>query len=145
MQRASRTPAALALLSALLVLGGAALFFGVVKDCGTPAQSGVHFTFTPGDLRGAERVTACVEGRCRRVENPGTSRGITVPATADGPRRVRTQLIVQRPGGATQLQTLDADLRRTEPDGKHCGTWWTARVDLGGPPGAGRAVSAPSS
>jgi hypothetical protein len=76
--------------------------------------------------RRADRVTACVAGRCNQLDRRASAVEFDIPA--DGPRSVSVLLVAERDGKPADVPSGAVRLERSEPNGPGCGTWWNARV-----------------
>jgi hypothetical protein len=113
-----------------LVAAGAGVAFAVASDeklCTlVGGMTGVTVQLPDGDPRDAGRTTVCVEGHCRRVTRQVA--GALFPLEASGPRVVSVVFVLERMGEAADVRVMSARLKRFEPNGPGCGTWWTAVV-----------------
>lgn len=85
---------------------------------------------------GLERAVLCVEAECEDLDEPR-------PMPIDGPfpetvvlspsevgpgTEVDVVLVLDRRRGARKIRSTRVTLRRSEPNGPECGTWWNASV-----------------
>ena len=76
------------------------------------------------EVPGLTRAVACVRRQCRELRGEPPRRLIAL--RADGPDEVDVVLTLDRGAAATRVMTTRVRLRRDEPNGPGCGTWWNA-------------------
>ena len=59
-------------------------------------MTGVTVHLSAADAHGADRATACVEGRCNKLRNEVV--GVLMPVRASGPRVVQIVFVLERDG-----------------------------------------------
>ena len=88
-------------------------------------SDGVWVHLTAADRRDLKRATVCVDGRCT------TARGapdVWMWMNASGPRLVPVVLVLERAGKPADVRVMRTRLKRFEPNGPGCGTWWRTAV-----------------
>ena len=113
---------------ALLIGGGVAIAALGDDDAPCPSggeRSGLMVQMAPADRR-ADRVTVCADGQCTAIRRRATA--LFVPIDADGPERVGVVAVLERDGAPVEVRSTVVTLRKHEPNGPGCGTWWTGKV-----------------
>ena len=84
--------------------------------------NGVTVRLSAADLRKLKRAAVCVGDRCTRSKHP--ARRVFFPVKASGPKLVPVFLMLEREGEPADMRAVRVRLRRFEPNGPGCGTWW---------------------